>query len=118
MASMMAIGRGRLPDDLAEALLELRDPRVALQLDRDDRVSPAMRKRLANHPDAAVREAGRRTARDSLEIHSCRWTCSNSSQIKRGRPRGRGLPPILIRMYGGQWPDPGSMHRSMSADRC
>jgi hypothetical protein len=70
MASTMAVRRGRLPDDLAEALLELCDPRVALLLDRDDRVSPAVRKRLANHPDAAVREARRRAAREWIAADS------------------------------------------------
>jgi len=60
----MAIQRGALPDDLAEALLALDDPEIAFLINRDDRVSPAIRARIANDP--ALREATRQNARDSI----------------------------------------------------
>jgi hypothetical protein len=60
----MAIQHGFLPEDLAEALLALLDPRVAVLLDRENRGSAAVRERLAHHPNIAMREATRRTARE------------------------------------------------------
>jgi hypothetical protein len=63
LASTMAIQRGRLPDDLAEALLELHDPHIFDLLDRDDRVSPAIRQRLTSDRYAAVRAARQQTIR-------------------------------------------------------
>lgn len=62
-ATTMATRRGRLPDDLADALLALNDPQVAGLLDAEHRTSAAVRERIARHPNPAMREATRRTAR-------------------------------------------------------
>lgn len=64
VATEMTYKRERLPDELAEALLELSDPEVTSLLNRPGRVSPAIRERLARAPDPAVRERNRRLARE------------------------------------------------------
>ncbi|MEV7585258.1 hypothetical protein ACIRUY_33700 [Streptomyces erythrochromogenes] len=57
---------GRLPDEVAEALLTHGDSRSAVAL-HGRRVSPAMRRRIAEHPDPAVRNAYADFVRDMLE---------------------------------------------------
>ncbi|MFQ3557027.1 hypothetical protein QZN11_09570 [Streptomyces gramineus] len=52
----MALRRGRLEDAVVEALLEHGDDDTAVGL-HGDRISPAMRRRIAEHPDPAIRDA-------------------------------------------------------------
>lgn len=65
VATEMTYRRGLLPDELAEALVELSDPEVTAMMDRPGRASPAIRERLARRPDPAVRARNRRLA--------CEW---------------------------------------------
>lgn len=52
----MSRRRGRLPDPVAEALLTHADDDTTVWL-RGHQLSPAMRRRVAGHPDPAIREA-------------------------------------------------------------
>jgi hypothetical protein len=62
----MAIRRGPLPDAVAEALLTHGGSDSAVGL-HGDRVSPAMRRRIAEHPDPAIREAFTEFVRHTVE---------------------------------------------------
>ncbi|MEU0237390.1 hypothetical protein ABZ234_06825 [Nocardiopsis sp. NPDC006198] len=57
---------GRLEDAVVEALLTFGDARTALVL-RGERVSPAMRRRVAEHPDPAIRDAYTDFVREMVE---------------------------------------------------
>ncbi len=63
----IAIRRGLLADDVVEALLTHGGADAAVRLD-DERVSPEMRARIADHPDLAVRHARADFAREMLEL--------------------------------------------------
>ncbi|MDQ1050892.1 hypothetical protein [Streptomyces sp. V4I2] len=52
----MSMRRGRLADAVVEALLTHGDDDTAVSL-HGDRLSPAMRRRIAEHPDPAIRDA-------------------------------------------------------------
>ncbi|MEU6353412.1 hypothetical protein ABZ896_29495 [Streptomyces sp. NPDC047072] len=52
----MELRRGRLPDAVAEALLTHGGADSAVRL-HGDRISPAMRRRIAEHPDPEIRDA-------------------------------------------------------------
>jgi len=56
-AHTMAAHRGKIPDDLARALLGSADPVLVGLLDRDDRVSPAMRRWVADNLSPSLKEA-------------------------------------------------------------
>lgn len=52
----ISLRRGRLEDAVVEALLTHGDDNTAVRL-HGDRISPAMRRRIAEHPDPAIRDA-------------------------------------------------------------
>lgn len=52
----LSLRRGRLEDAVVEALLTDGDDNTAVRL-HGDRISPAMRRRIAGHPDPAIRDA-------------------------------------------------------------
>ncbi|MFJ4467675.1 hypothetical protein ACIP2X_09415 [Streptomyces sp. NPDC089424] len=52
----LSLRRGRLDDAVAEALLTYGDANTAVRL-HGDRLSPTMRRRVAEHPDPAIRDA-------------------------------------------------------------
>lgn len=63
----IAARRGRLADDVVEALLTHGGAEAAVRLDHA-RVSPEMRARIAGHPDPAVRHARTDFAQEMLEL--------------------------------------------------
>ncbi|MGY0057002.1 hypothetical protein ACWY4P_10630 [Streptomyces sp. LZ34] len=58
--------RGRLADAVVEALLTHGDDNTAVSL-HGDRLSPAMRRRIAEHPDPAIRDAHADFVRDMVD---------------------------------------------------
>lgn len=67
-AKRMAWRRPSVPDSLAEKLLATGDPTVALALDDAHRSSPTIRRRIAEHPDAGVRDARRRFVEHMISV--------------------------------------------------
>ncbi|WP_329276222.1 variant leucine-rich repeat-containing protein [Streptomyces sp. NBC_01451] len=62
----MSLRRGRLEDAVVEALLTHGDDMTAVRL-HGDRISPAMRRRIAEHPDPAIRDAYGDFVRDMVD---------------------------------------------------
>ncbi|WP_200304018.1 hypothetical protein [Streptomyces adelaidensis] len=63
----LAMRQGQLPDAVVEALLTHGDGIDATVRLRTDRLSPAMRRRIAEHPDPAVRDARADFVRHSVD---------------------------------------------------
>src|SRR5690242_5596519 len=63
----IALRRGSLTDAVVEALLEHGGVEAAIGL-HGDRVSPAMRKRIAEHPDTQIRTAFADYVRESVNL--------------------------------------------------
>ncbi|MEU6244067.1 hypothetical protein [Streptomyces sp. NPDC047024] len=61
----MSLRRGRLEDAVVEALLTHGDDHTAVGL-HGDRISPEMRRRIAGHPDPAIRDAYADFVRDMV----------------------------------------------------
>ncbi|MEU9749373.1 hypothetical protein [Streptomyces niveus] len=62
----ISLRRGRLEDAVVEALLTHGDDNTAMSL-HGDRISPEMRRRIAEHPDPAIRDAHTGFVRDMVE---------------------------------------------------
>ncbi|MFE4176864.1 hypothetical protein ACFRR7_33290 [Streptomyces sp. NPDC056909] len=63
----ISLRRGRLADAVVEALLTHGDKETAVSL-HGERLSPAMRRRVAEHPDPAVRDAYPDFVRDMVDL--------------------------------------------------
>ncbi|MFV2118878.1 hypothetical protein ACE14D_10715 [Streptomyces sp. Act-28] len=62
----ISLRRGRLEDAVVEALLAHGDDHTAVDL-HGDRISPEMRRRIAEHPDPAIRDAYTDFVRDTVD---------------------------------------------------
>ncbi|WP_147481234.1 hypothetical protein [Streptomyces shenzhenensis] len=87
----ISLRRGRLEDAVVEALLTHGDDNTAVGL-HGDRISPEMRRRIAEHPDPAIRNAYTDFVRDMVD----RKVPIPSATRRRCRvlpaPRGRPSP--------------------------
>ncbi|GIE82408.1 hypothetical protein Aph02nite_83580 [Actinoplanes philippinensis] len=82
----LAQRQGRMADAVVEALLTHGDSGTAVGL-HGDRVSPAMRRRIARHPDPAIRDA---------HADFVRWTVEHEAMI--------GIEALPTRPPGRTWP--------------
>ncbi|MFD4874235.1 hypothetical protein ACFWOB_12765 [Streptomyces sp. NPDC058420] len=65
----LSLRRGRLADGVVEALLTYGGSDTAVDL-RRDRISPEMRRRIAGHPDPAIRDARADFVRQLVDIEA------------------------------------------------
>ncbi|MFJ9433324.1 hypothetical protein ACIRQY_27220 [Streptomyces sp. NPDC101490] len=96
---------GRLEDVVAEALLTHGYDRAALHLG-GNRISPAMRRRIAGHPDPAIRDAYANFVRDMMD-HGV-TVGIGALEEAYGRPRGalvRAPDPKLRASAAQAWHD-------------
>ncbi|AUH39715.1 hypothetical protein [Streptomyces sp. CMB-StM0423] len=109
--------RGMLADAVVEALLTYGDEDSAVRL-HGDRVSPAMRRRIAEHPDPAIRDAYVNFVRDMVD----RGVALGIEDLEEayGSPRTAlaGAPDARLRAVVAQaWPDrPLAVQVSLLAD--
>lgn len=117
-ASEMAWRQQALPDEVTERLLTDFGPEVALALDRPDR-SDAVRRRIAEDPDAEVREARRRFVEHTIAAGN-RVTPDDLAVL--AGPDGltglaRDQDPLLRAAVAGNWVDmPVELRRELLAD--
>ncbi|MES5820566.1 hypothetical protein [Streptomyces sp. RG80] len=101
----MALRRGQLADAVVEALLTHGDDIVVVGL-REDRISPAMRRRIAEHPDPAIRDARANFVRHLVD-REVRADLGDLEQVY-GRPRTEladDPDPKLRAAVAGAWYD-------------
>ncbi|MFC9330862.1 hypothetical protein [Kitasatospora sp. NPDC057015] len=79
----LGMRRGRLPDAVVEALLT-HDGRDSAVLLHGNRISPAMRRRIADHPDPAIGDAHADFVRTTV---ACGLSIRRSPTPRRPTPR-------------------------------
>ncbi|MEW1721470.1 hypothetical protein [Streptomyces sp. NPDC093109] len=108
---------GPLPDAVVEALLAYGDGGVSVGR-RRDRLSPAMRRRIAGHPDPAIRDAHADFVRSMVDVEVPIGI--DDLEEAYGRPRTAlvGAPsPLLRAAVARAWRDrPLAVHVELLAD--
>ncbi|MEU8763701.1 hypothetical protein [Streptomyces sp. NPDC048659] len=108
---------GVVPDAVVEAVLR-RDPDAAVRL-RGSRISPAMRRVIAGHPDPAVRDAFPRLIR-SMVAQGVVLTSLEGMEEAYGRPRAElaaDRDPAVRRAIAQLWRDrPLAVQRALLTD--
>lgn len=117
-ANWMAWRQSDLPDTVVERLLATGDSTVALALD-SPRQSEATRQRIAEHPDAGIRDARRRVVEHAIRRGS--WVMPDDLAAYAG-PGGlvglaRHEDPVLRAAVAGTWAAmPVALRRELLAD--
>ncbi|MFE2585027.1 hypothetical protein [Streptomyces sp. NPDC059378] len=101
----LSLRRGRLADAVAEAMLAHGDDSTAVRL-HGDRISPAMRRRIAGHPVPAIRDAFANFVREMVECGAGLPIAALEEGYGRARTALVGAPNAKLRAAVAQaWYD-------------